>query len=78
MNQEFIFACPQCKGVLKQVDPDHLTCMADGLDFERQDGIWRFILPERRSHYIQFIGEYETVRKGEARGASSNAPARTP
>jgi SAM-dependent methyltransferase len=73
MNQEFIFTCPQCKGELQAVEPDGLVCQTDGLRFERHDGIWRFMIPQRRSRYAQFIDEYEAVRRGEERGATSPA-----
>ena len=73
MNQTLVFACPRCRGELRTVAPDHLVCDKDSLSFSCLDGIWRFILPERRSHYAQFIGEYETVRQGEGRGAASAA-----
>jgi len=51
--------------------PEVRTCLADGLRFERVDGIWRFLLPERQAYYAQFIAEYETVRRGEGRGSRS-------
>jgi SAM-dependent methyltransferase len=73
MNQVFEFICPQCKAELYTTNPTRLTCENDGLVFECLDGIWRFILPERRSHYAQFIREYETVRQSEGRGATSEA-----
>jgi SAM-dependent methyltransferase len=40
------------------------------LHFERVDGVWRFLLPERQPHYAQFIADYETVRQGEGRVSS--------
>lgn len=35
--------------------------------FKQEDGIWRFLLPERESHYTRFIRDYETVRRFEGR-----------
>lgn len=64
------FACPKCHAQLASPSPDSFVCLADNLRFERVDGVWRFLLPERQTHYAQFIAEYETVRRGEGRGAS--------
>jgi len=73
MNQISLFACPRCRGNLEQTAPNLFSCSMDGLNFECVDGIWRFLLPERRARYVQFISEYETVRRGEERGAISAA-----
>src|SRR5688500_15805768 len=71
---EISFACPHCHSVLEQIAPDKLRCPTDGLRFQRDDqGIWRFLLPERASHYEKFIREYETVRRAEGRGAQDAA-----
>lgn len=73
MNSNFLYVCPNCRGELKQETSDLLVCVAEDLHFERLEGIWRFMLPERRTHYAQFVSEYEAVRKGEKRGAESAA-----
>jgi SAM-dependent methyltransferase len=44
-----------------------LLCPRDDSTFEQKDGIWRFLLPERESHYARFIADYETVRRAEGR-----------
>ncbi|MBK9207741.1 MAG: class I SAM-dependent methyltransferase [Anaerolineales bacterium] len=44
-----------------------LFCARDNLLFKQEDGIWRFLLPERESHYARFIRDYETVRRFEGR-----------
>ena len=36
--------------------------------FVQEDGIWRFLLPERALHFARFIEEYATVREAEGRG----------
>ena len=61
-------ACPQCRHALERVAPDVLRCKADGLTFSCENGIWRFLTPERAAHYRQFLHEYATVRRAEGRG----------
>ena len=68
-----LFACPQCRHALEHVGPDELRCEVDGLTFLREDGIWRFLTPERAAHYRQFLHEYATIRRAEGRG--DNDPA---
>jgi ubiquinone/menaquinone biosynthesis C-methylase UbiE/uncharacterized protein YbaR (Trm112 family) len=62
------FTCPRCKTKL-EVSLDKARCPQDGLIFRRADGIWRFLLPERESHYARFIADYETIRRFEKRGS---------
>jgi SAM-dependent methyltransferase len=64
------FICPRCKTALN-VSTDEARCSKDGLVFQRVDGIWRFLLPERESHYERFIADYEAVRRFEGRGSPS-------
>lgn len=64
------FVCPRCRAVLENTAPDELRCLQDGLTFRCVDGIWRFLLPERESHFARFIADYETVRRFEGRGGS--------
>jgi SAM-dependent methyltransferase len=67
------FACPACQTLLKDSGLEELACPADGRRFSRQEGIWRFLLPERQEIYRQFVSEYETVRAAEGRGAADPA-----
>ena len=67
-QNRFAFACPQCRHTLEHVGPDALRCEVDGLTFLREDGIWRFLTPERAAHYRQFLHEYATIRRAEGRG----------
>lgn len=62
------FICPRCRAALENTAPDELRCLQDGLTFRCVDGIWRFLLPERESHFARFIADYETVRRFEGRG----------
>jgi len=61
------FTCPRCRGDLQKRAESELFCARDNLIFKQEDGIWRFILPERESHYSRFILDYETVRRFEGR-----------
>ena len=66
------FVCPRCKGELMFEAPDQLRCEKEALTFRQVDGVWRFLLPERESHFSRFIEEYEKVRHFEGR-FSANA-----
>jgi SAM-dependent methyltransferase len=59
--------CPRCKGELMFAAPDQLRCEKEALVFRQVDGVWRFLLPERESHYARFITDYERVRHFEGR-----------
>ncbi|HET7034461.1 MAG TPA: HemK2/MTQ2 family protein methyltransferase [Thermomicrobiaceae bacterium] len=67
------FACPVCHGALAPCGEDRLRCERDDLDFERIEGIWRFLPPERLRYYARFMAEYETVRARERRGSRDAA-----
>ncbi len=71
--QPFLFACPRCHTKLVFSGPEEQYCARDKLHFSKTEGIWRFILPERQTHFEQFIHEYETVRSAEGRGSSNSA-----
>jgi len=73
MATPFPFACPRCHSTLTQTAPDELCCAAEGLSFQRIDGAWRFLLPERAGYFAQFIREYETIRQAEGRGSQDAA-----
>jgi len=63
------FICPRCQNDLQEISEHEVFCPTDGLTFKQMDGIWRFLLPERESHYARFISDYETVRRFEERGS---------
>lgn len=67
------FICPHCRGVLRQISEKEQFCPVDCLSFQQIDGIWRFLLPERESHYARFITGYETVRRLEGRNSSDSS-----
>src|SRR6185503_5886727 len=70
MRQDF-FICPRCQAKLERSAPDRVTCPQDGLEFRKEDGIWRFLLPESEAHYAHFIADYEAIRGYEQRGSTS-------
>ena len=65
--------CPRCKSELMLEAPGQLRCEKEALVFHQEDGIWRFLLPERESHYSRFITDYETVRRFEGRFSADAA-----
>lgn len=67
------FVCPRCQVSLIQIAQDQLRCGNDALTFFQVDGIWRFLLPERESHYQRFIADYETVRRSEGRFSTNDS-----
>lgn len=70
MKQDF-FICPRCQTPLERNFPDRVTCPRDGLEFQKVDGVWHFLLPESEAHYARFIADYEAVRRAEGRGSTS-------
>jgi SAM-dependent methyltransferase len=70
MRQDF-FICPRCQTSLERVTPERFTCPHDGLEFWKVDGIWRFLLPESEVHYTRFMADYESIRRSEGRGSTS-------
>jgi ubiquinone/menaquinone biosynthesis C-methylase UbiE len=71
------FICPRCRSDLQNISENELFCSTDGLTFKQENGIWRFLLPERESHYARFISDYETVRRFEGRGSADSSYYRT-
>ena len=67
------FLSPRCKGELMFEAPDQLRCENEALTFHQVDGVWRFLLPERESHFSRFIGEYEKIRHFEGRFSADAA-----
>ncbi|HMZ06587.1 MAG TPA: class I SAM-dependent methyltransferase [Anaerolineales bacterium] len=61
------FICPRCQSELRFEAPNQLICDKEAVTFHQVDGIWRFLLPERESHYARFIADYEAVRRFEGR-----------
>jgi SAM-dependent methyltransferase len=73
MPEATLFACPSCRANLEPAAADELRCPADGLRFQRVDGIWRLLLDKRAAFFEPFIRDYETVRRAEGRGSDDKA-----
>ena len=71
------FICPRCRGDLQEISEFELFCVRDELTFKQENGIWRFLLPERETHYARFISDYETVRRFEGRFSPDSSYYRT-
>ncbi|MEX2143373.1 MAG: hypothetical protein WD740_02165, partial [Anaerolineales bacterium] len=64
-TQGFDLACPRCGGALESRSALAAYCANDDVTFTQDQGIWRFLLPERQAYYEPFMREYEIVRKAE-------------
>ncbi len=73
LQSPFTFACPACQTKLQVISANVQRCPVDGNEYLCQDGVWRFLLPQRRDYFSQFVREYETVRQAEGRGSSDAA-----
>ncbi len=67
------FACPICHTPLIAVDASRQQCPQDRSVYERRDAIWRFMTPDRLTHYERFMREYQIVRQAERRGSPDAA-----
>lgn len=64
----FRWVCPECLGPLEVGPRGTLRCPADGLDFGSPEGVLSLIAEDRLASYREFLGDYERVRRREARG----------
>lgn len=64
--------CPRCRERLVS-ESSGFRCLSDDLFFSNEDGIWRFLLPEREAYFAKFIEQYETVRHDEGWGSEGEA-----
>lgn len=71
-RKEMIWVCPRCRKRLAS-EAGGFRCSSDDLFFLLQDGIWRFLLPERQETFAPFIEQYETVRRDEGWGLDTAA-----
>ena len=68
--EAFALACPRCRGALDGgADMEHVWCPACQVRYERSEGVWRFLPPDRAAVYQQFEREYLTVRRAEGWGS---------
>jgi ubiquinone/menaquinone biosynthesis C-methylase UbiE len=67
------FLCPRCQGPLQKISDHQLHCPTDNLSFQQVNGIWKFLIPERESHYARFINDYEKIRNLEGRHSQDSS-----
>ncbi len=62
-----IAACPVCNARLSRIvaSAKYLVCSSCGRVFSREDGIWRFLLPEQQIQYQPFLESYPILRCGD-------------
>jgi len=68
-----MFACPSCQTPLESLTPVEQRCPVDGVVYRQDQGIWRFLRPERAAYFQQFVQEYETISRAEQRGSPDPA-----
>lgn len=73
MNDRPVLACPMCRAPLERASPDRARCAADGGGYQRVDGIWRCLQPDRAAALARFVEEYAAVRRAEGRGSDDPA-----
>ena len=64
---------PLSKAALSVIAPEKLIEPNAQHVYQRVDGIWRMLLPQRERALAQFMQEYETVRLAEGRGSADSA-----
>jgi SAM-dependent methyltransferase len=67
------FVCPECEGPIDTggTSESSLVCAPCGRQYERKDGVWRFLIDARRARLENFARQYRTVRTKEGRRSSS-------
>lgn len=67
----FRWACPLCRSPLQASGPSEMHCPQLCATYNRVDGIWRLLAPDKAVRYERFVQNYDTVRHGEKWGANS-------
>lgn len=63
----FHLTCPRCRSELQGVNPVAVRCNHCYEIYRYDNGIWRFLLPERLENFTAFIEDYQLVRRAEKR-----------
>ncbi len=66
------FVCPACRGPLAELAHDRLRCAADGAEYARDGGIWRFLTRGRTAEVNAFLTDYRRLRLAEGWGADDD------
>jgi len=69
VRTDLVWRCPGCGGELISLDSDRKSCPEERQIYSREQGIWRFLTPDRAARYERFSQDYLTVRKAEGRGS---------
>jgi SAM-dependent methyltransferase len=69
--------CPRCGEWIGHL-PDSaaaadmtLVCSGCCLRLSKEQGIWKFLLPERAEHFSRFMTDYQFIREAEGRGSNN-------
>jgi SAM-dependent methyltransferase len=65
----FTMACPNCRRPMTAVSESEYRCEEEGFSYPNENGIWRFLPPDREAYFGRFISDYENIRQAESRGA---------
>lgn len=66
------WSCPNCKSALEKLDLETFRCLREGVEFRKQQLIWRFLTPERQTYYQTFAKQYVEVRRAEGRSRTDS------
>jgi SAM-dependent methyltransferase len=66
------FICPSCHSPLERISSTLARCPVEAREFQRVDGVWGFLPPERRPVFERFTREYEAIRRAEGRGSPTD------
>jgi len=67
----FGLACPVCRAPLAAWESS-TECARCGQPYAWIDGIWRFLPPDRRQAYEDFLGRYRVIRSSEGWGSADS------
>jgi len=65
------FICPVCRSQLQKINSTECICPTGEHYYEKQDGVWRLLRPERSDYFDRFIHEYRAIREAEGRWSRS-------
>jgi SAM-dependent methyltransferase len=63
------FVCPRCRAPVLTLSGDHAACAACGNGYDRRDGVWDLLPPDRAAHFAAFLRSYTRIRTAEGRAS---------